>query len=211
MNYKTDDLLYGFMRCLSTARPIGKDESGKTIYREYLPKKEFVKNKKMIASICDCSTRTVDRHLNTLADAGLIDEGIEIVETANGETYEYSCFWFPVEAKRYKLIEKDMVRYLIDTRNAQSIKVYLYLLNKYEWKPDYTFTLVELQKALGYAESSKTATTSMGNIIESLAREGIIDYKDDYDYIEKYGEIHKIPVKQLKFVAKSKKQLRDVG
>jgi hypothetical protein len=100
MNFKTNDLLYGFMRGLSTARPV---EGGK--WQEYLPIKEFKKNKRLIAGICDCSTRTIDRHIDLLFAAGLLDEGIEIVES-NGKQYEYPCYWFPYDNNgKYKLID----------------------------------------------------------------------------------------------------------
>ena len=215
MQYSTDDLLYGFMRSLSTARPIYKDGKLET-WQEYLSKKEFAKSKKVIAGICGCSTRTIDRHINNLFAAGLLDEGIEIVEAAdkdgNTKNYEYACYWFPYdESGKYKLVEKDMIRYLVDTRNAQCIKVYLYLLNAYEWKADYTFTLVEIQKALGYAGDCTSARTTVNNILESFSREGIISYENTFEYIEKHGELHKVPMKVLKFVAKSKKQLRKVA
>lgn len=201
MNFKTNDLLYGFMRSLSTARPVEDNK-----WQEYLPKKEFLKNKKMIANICGVSTRTIERNIERLFESGLLDEGVEVVEQ-NGKEYEYSCYWFPYDTNgKYKLLEKDMVRYLVDTRNGQTIRVYLYLLNKYEWKKDYCFTLVEIQKALGY--SASTDSTSISNIVKSLAREGIIEYEEDYEYIEKNCEIHKIPIKRLKFVASSVKQLK---
>lgn len=206
MNFKTDDLLYGFLRCLSTARPVENKK-----YREYLPIKEYHKNKKVIANVCGVSTKTLERHLNALFDKGLLDQGLEIVEQ-DGKQYEYECFWFPYDENgKYKILERDMVRYLIDTRNAQCIKVYLYLLNKYEYKKNYTFTIAEIQKALGYSTSTTSAIATIGNILESFAREGLIEYEDTYDYIEKHGEIHKIPVKELHFVASSIKQLPKVG
>lgn len=211
MNYKTDDLLYGFLRSLSTARPIEYDEKGNaTKYQEYLPKKEFAKSKKVIAGICGCTTRTIERHLKDLFERGLLEEGIEVVEM-DGKEYDYTCYWFPHnEELPYKIVEKDLIRYLVDTRNAQCIKIYLYLLNKYEWKTNYRFTLVEIQKALGYAGDCDSARTTVRNVLDSFAREGMIQFEDTYDYIEQYGEIHKIPVKELKFVAKSVKQLRGV-
>lgn len=213
MNFKTDDLLYGFLRTLSTAEPLYKKGQKTGKYEEYLTKKEYLKNKKLIAQVCGCSTRTLERHLNTLFENGLLEEGIKEVNIDNKDGteshYEYECFWFPHdESGRYKILERDMVRYLVDTRNAQCIRVYLYLLNKYEWKPDYSFSLLEIQKALGYAESSKSATETIKNIVESLARESIIRYEEEYEYIEKNGEFHKVPRKILKFVATSVKQLR---
>lgn len=210
MNFKTDDLLYGFMRSLSTARPIYED--GKLVkWQEYLPKKEFAKSKKVIAGICSCSTRTIERHIEDLFVRGLLDEGIEVVE-ADGKKYEYNCYWFPHnEEQPYKIVEKDLVRYLVDTRNAQCIKVYLYLLNKYEWKANYSFTIKELQEALGYAGDCPSARTTVSNILDSFAREGMIRFENTYEYIEEHGELHKVPRKILKFVAKSVKELRPVA
>ena len=51
MNFKTDDLLFGFMRCLSTAKPTGEYKDGKAIYQEYLTIKEFKKNKKLLKGL----------------------------------------------------------------------------------------------------------------------------------------------------------------
>ena len=208
MNFKIDDLLYGYLRSISTARPTGKKTAnGKDEYEEYLPYKEYLKNKKLIADICGCSVKTVERHFNILFEAGLLDE----VYRKLPDDEEQRIILFPIkQTSLFKHIEKDMLRYLLDTRNAQCIKVYIYLLNKYEWKSNYTFTLVELQEALGYSRTTKTATETMKNIIESFAREGIIEYEEDYTIIEKHGEMTKIPVKVLEFVAKRKEQLPKV-
>lgn len=215
MTYKTDDLLYGFMRSLSTARPI-KEKGNITGWQEYLPKKDFMKNKKVIAGICGCTTRTINNHINDLFAAGLLDEGIEVVEILNkdGTTteYEYPCYWFPInEANVYKIVERDLVKYLVDTRNAQAIKVYLYLLNKYEWKPGYLFTVKEVQKALGYSGESASARSTVSNILDSFAREGMIEIEDEVDYDMRGDEVIAIPKKRLNFVAKSVKQLRKLG
>lgn len=182
-NFKTNDLLYGFMRSLSTARPeveegkAIKTENGRTKHREYLPLKTFKKNKKLIAAICNVSTRTIDNHLEKLAEAGLIDQGIEEVEI-KGQTYDYECYWFPYdESGKYKIIDRDVVAYLVHTRNAHAIRIYLYLLNKYQWKHDYVFTIQELKQMLGYAASTKTCDELIRNVLASFNAEGIIKYE----------------------------------
>jgi hypothetical protein len=79
MKWDTNDLLYAFLRSLSTARPEVEDgkavktANNKTKWREYLPLKTFKKNKKLIAGICNCSTRTIDNHINKLFERGLLD------------------------------------------------------------------------------------------------------------------------------------------
>ena len=105
MNFKTDDLLFGFMRCLSTAKPTGEYKDGKAIYQEYLTIKEFKKNKKLIAGICGCCSRTIDRHIEALFNAGLLCEGVETIKV-NGKDYEYECYYFPYDEKgKFKMID----------------------------------------------------------------------------------------------------------
>jgi hypothetical protein len=193
MNYKTDDLLYGFLRSLTTVKPIYED--GTTTYREYLTKKEFAKSKKIIAGICGYSTRTLDRHINDLFEKGLLDEGVE------GEN-DTPVFWFPLNTTHFKKIDKEMLRYLIYTRNAQAIKVYLYIRNKYEWKHDYTFTIKEIQKELGYAATTDSAREMIGMILDSFCREGIMRLEKivDYDYKDD-GTPIAIPRMKIEFIA----------
>lgn len=172
MNFKTNDLLYGFMRGLSTARPI---ENGK--WQEYLPIKEFKKNKKLIAGICDCSTRTIERHIDALFEAGLLDEGVEVI-SKNGKEYEYEVFWFPYDYDgNYKLIDQDVVKYLVNTRNSQAIRIYLFLLNKFQWKNNYIFTIQEIKNALGYAESTKSCDALIRDCLASFKAEGLIRFE----------------------------------
>lgn len=171
MNFKTNDLLYGFMRGLSTARPV---EGGK--YQEYLPIKEFKKNKKLIAGICGCTTRTIGNQIEKLFEAGLLDEGVEIIEQ-NGKQYEYPCYWFPYDYNgKYKLIDQDLVRYLVHTRNSQAIRIYLFLLEKYQWKKDYVFTREEIRDALGYAPTTTSCMDLINDCLASFQAEGLIKF-----------------------------------
>lgn len=203
MSFKTNDLLYGFMKAMATAAPekdengtIIKTPQGKAKYREYLPIKNFNKDKKIIAGLCGCSTRTIERHLQALADMKLIDEGVEVVDV-NGVEYEYPCFWFPYgEEGKYRIIDSEIIRYLVNTRNAQCIRVYLYILNKYQWKSDYLFTIKEIKEALGYANSTKTAEGVIKTILASFNQEGIIRYEKVYQQLEVAGKV--VPIEKFK-------------
>jgi Mn-dependent DtxR family transcriptional regulator len=211
MNYKTNDILYGFLRSLSTVKP--EYENGKETYKEYLPKVEYVKNKKNIAALCGCSTKTIERHLDKLAEAGLIDEEIIVQTVINdkGEEkeYEYPSFSFPLNRTHFKKIDKELLKYLLQTRNANAIRVFLYLKNQLDChKPSYDFTNVELNVALGYSPKTDAGMTY---ICESLAREGLIRYKEDYEYeMLPDGTQVKKPIKRLYFVANNLSQLPTV-
>lgn len=220
MNYQTDDLLYGFMRCLSTAHPV-TEKGAKTPYEEYLTKKEFLTNKKVIANILECSTKTIDRHLEKLISANLVVEDTLEIEKADKSgkitTYNYEIYTFPYDYdSRYEIIPQKMVRYLIDTRNSHAIRIYIYLLNKYKWKlqeqEQYKFTIRELKTVLGYSESTKTIDTTIRNILESFAREGMIQYKVIKESVDIGGinDVKLIPVERmlLTFVARDTDELR---
>lgn len=218
MNFKTNDLLYGFMRVLSTACPEWNDgkavqtKKGNIKYREYLTIKEFNKNKKLIAGICACSTRTIERHIVALEERGLVEEGVEIVKNDSGKEYEYPCYWFPEnESGKFKMIDQEVLQYLIHTRNGQCIRVYLYLLNKYQWKraqgQEYIFTIKEIKEALGYSTSTKTAETLIQNILTSFNKEGILRYEK---IVESVGVGKKVvPVERCKltYVLQNKEEL----
>ena len=70
-------------------------------------------------------------------------------------------FYFPYnEAGKYKLVNYEMLSYLVNTRNSNAIKIYIYLLNKFQWKENYVFTLKELLIAIGYSENSNNSLAS---------------------------------------------------
>lgn len=213
MNYGTDDLLYGFMRSISTSKENvakGIKSEGKQLEKEsrteYLTIKNFQKNRKVIAGICGCTSQTINNRLDKLIARGLVDEQ-EIAVEENGKMYVYPSYTFPYDYDgRYKIIDKDMLSYLINTRNAHVIRIYLYLLNA-SYKPDYVFTLRELKKILGYAETTKTAEGVIGDILTSLQKEGIIKFKKAFfEEVDDCG--HVIPVERmvLKFVAKHRNE-----
>lgn len=82
-----------------------------------------------------------------------------------------------------------MVKYLVNTRNANSIRIYIYLLNKYKWKADnYIFTLEELKTALGYSVKTKSIDVVINDILASLKREKIIDFIKFHDNKDVYKE-----------------------
>lgn len=202
MNYSIDDILFGAMYYLATYHPEQK------VF--YLTKKNFTKNKDIIKRACDVSAQTLKNHLNKLLESNLIQEA----DIKSGDV-SYPSYTFSYEYKeKYQLIENEMLWYIVTTRSQQAIKLYIYLLDKYNWKKEtndnYVFTNLELIGALGYStnSSNQKANTVVNNILESFAREGVIKYENFYEEIvSDCGKTVPSPRKRLTFVAASKEQL----
>ena len=197
MNYSIDDLLYGAMQYLATFHPVKK--------QLYLTKQNLMKNKKDIYAICNLDSRKLKAHIQKLIDKGLIKE--EMIG-------EYPSYTFPYDYDGgYQLIDYEMLWYLVSTRSKSSLQIYVYLLNKYLWKAeteeDYIFTNKELQIAVGYSENTKLANSIMSNILESLSREGIIRFVDEWQEMTNInGTQTKTCRHRLVFIAQTKEDLQ---
>ena len=202
MNYSVDDILFGAMYYLATFHPT------KRVF--YLTKKKFTQNKNIIKKACDVSTQTLNNHLKKLLEHGLIQEQ-EI--KSGGVAYPSYTFSYKYKEK-YQLIDNEMLWYIVTTRSQQAIKLYIYLLDKYNWKKsngeNYIFTNTELLKAIGYStnSSNQKASSVVNNILESYLREGVIKYETFYEeIILPNGKTVPSPRKRLTFVAVSKQEL----
>lgn len=144
MNYKVDDILYGFLVTLATYNPATKEL--------YLPYKDVLTAKRTFANVARVDIRTVRNRVKRMIDGGYI------VENEKGD------YIFSADSKEWQLVEYNMLKYLVATRNDNCIKIYCYLLKKFLWKEDergknpdidkYKFTKGEIARALGYSETS---------------------------------------------------------
>lgn len=157
MSYNIKDLLYGYLQYKATF-----DTTTKQLY---IDAKKYRDIKPELANLYGCSIRTVEREIEKLINCNLL-------------TRENDRFIITATASKYQLIDYDMLEYLLETRNHNTIRIYVYLLNKYIWKKSidakYTFTITELLEVIGYKTVSADKTNAIRRIIDSLEREGII-------------------------------------
>lgn len=190
MKSRADTHLYGLMRCLSTCQPAG---DGK--YTEYLPATTFSANKELIQEICGIKTeKTLKAHLRKLIDGGLVEEG----QYSGGK-----CYYFPYDYNGlYKIITKDLLYFLVNTGNGLTLKIYFYLLNKIDFKENYSFTSAEIVAALGHSTTDKRWTKAVSDALEALKKLEVISYEETYQHIiTPQGEDKVFPVKILKNVS----------
>ena len=176
-NKSINDLFYSYLLCLSTYHPEEK--------KLYLSEVNYSKSRKNIRYICGwADNKTLKNNRNKLVDLGLVQESKIKV---NGE--EIECLIFPFdENDKYQIIDRDMLEYLVNTRGAHAIQIYVYLLNKFLWKAQtheiYEFSATEIAKAMGYSESSKVIIKHIGMLLDSFNREGVISItRESQDYI----------------------------
>lgn len=170
MHSRTNLQLYGLLRCLSTAKPT-EDQSS---WKEYLPKSTLTKAKKLLLQACGITSRTFTRHLNDLLAEGLVQEG-----TFLAKEKELPCYYFPYDYNGiYKLVDKQLLFYLVSSGNGITLRIYLYLLNKSGLKEDYEFTKKELAEALGFSASYRDRSffSLLENNLISLQKNKIISY-----------------------------------
>lgn len=127
----------------------------------------------------DISESTIRNTIKLYYKLGLIYDSIitdkygnKVVVTILSQSFEY-----------FSYIPLPTLKYLVDTSNNNVIKIYAYLLNKYNWKCRekgiYNFTLKELCNEVGYTERAEN-TLIMRNIIQSLKNNGLIVFKEGY-------------------------------
>ncbi len=177
MNYKVDDLLYGYM--FYHATPI---EEGIGKLKFYLRIKKYNTMRKNLKKLLDVDTKTLKRHLDLLINKGLIWKEIMKINDKDEEVFIFKSDDF---IGKYQKVNYTMLEYLIRTSSKQKIKMYIYLLDKYQWKLKqndyYIFTKRELLGVLGYETKNISSTDMSYGIVsdnlDSLYREGALIFE----------------------------------
>ena len=193
IHYDSNDILYAIMYALATFNPTDK--------KLYLPKKTLTANKKSVYNICGFTdARMMKRHLTKLIEKGLVSED------------EMNYYFTQNPEEKYRIIEKDMLQYLANTRSNQAIRVYISLLDWFLWKKkenaDFIFTNKDVLEKLGYSKDNKIASSMITDILESFGREGVIKIEHFYETnVFASGKEVPVPRMRLVFVARDKKEI----
>lgn len=161
---KINDILYGYLQSISY---IDKDKV-RFVYKsevnfsrlEQVFKGEFKRLK-------------LKRDFDYLVNCGFIEEGIVI--DLYGKEVEAYILPFNTDSI-FKLIPLDTVKFLVDTLSANSIKIYTYLLNRFDgFGSEYHFTMKELIKVLGMKSITHQRDYDMvDNILTCLVNNELI-------------------------------------
>ena len=204
MSYKTNDLLYCAMLAFATTQT----DSETNEHFCYITKQTMLKNKQIFLAAANVR-RTEDmwKQIDKMIQQNLVEKFDLIIHNQS----VYQCFKFQKNYKTYKIFSADWLKYLLNTRSRNAVRIYLYLYNKFTWKENYEFTIKELLLAMGYSISTATNGNIIGmanDVLDSLYREQIINYNYFYDLKTlPNGKEVPSPKMRLLFVADSIEQL----
>lgn len=173
---KVNDNIYGYLQSISYLNKDGE----RFIYKSDVSPTKIERYFKNCEGM-EISLSTIKRNLTLFKSkkVGLLVEG----KTMDNYNKEVGVYFLPmIEDEPYKLIPLETLKYLVDTSNGNVIKTYVYLLNKYGWKKDYTFTKKELIEEIGYKTNGNSEPYEMmNNILLCLVNNGLLDYVEFYD------------------------------
>lgn len=174
---RTDDILFGWLNYYA-------DWNGEFLWVSWEDYNTIIKKKMGLQQ------RTLKNHLNALVNNSrivLIDGGIKIIHS---------------EGSKYVLVERTVLGKILDSEAPpDSIRVFVYLLDKYNFKRGYSFTTKEVVSALGY--TSSLVATRIGDVFRFLRDLEVIGYSHYYDFTYTGPNAIAAPRMRLSYVAKA--------
>ncbi len=174
MKKKVNDILYGYLQSVSQF-------DGKTTF-VYKDRVNFSEMETIFRG--QFKRKKLSRDFKFLQSIGLIEEGT--ILSVRGE--ETDVYILPFNDKNlYRIIPLDTLRFLIDTANANVIKIYVYLLYKFNFGKcvGYEFTQKELLEALKIKSHHERDRNMIKNILVCLKNNGLIEYEQKWKINEK--------------------------
>lgn len=181
MNQYINDLLYAYLLYHSS-----KDSNNNI----YITQTKYLKMREPLQRIFKTSSKTLKRYLDRLIEKGLLSEGYIITDSGK----EIKSYILLHPKARYQSIDRDMLKWLANIGNKHTLQLYIYLLNKYSWKKDYSFSVAELMRVLGYHEQSKTARKTIRVTLTTMDALNVIKIKTTMEnIIGNDGIPHSVP------------------
>jgi predicted transcriptional regulator len=177
INKKINGLTFGIIQLFATYN--------KELNHLYITKEKLKEVKQIIIKKLNVSDKTAHRYIKQLIDEDLI------IET---EEKNYIINAVDTNIDNYQKVNFNILECIVNNSiNEFDLQIYVYLLNKFNYKNNYNFTLLELSVAFGYSKSYRgNNNMKIKESLKNLRSLNIINYKNEY--IEKTIDKKKIPV-----------------
>lgn len=176
INKKINGLTFGIVQLLATYN--------KELNHLYITKEKLKEVKQIIIKKLNVSDKTAHRYIKQLIDYDLI------IETEKN----YIINAVDTNIDNYQIVNFNVLECIVNNSiNEFDLQLYVYLLNKFNYKNNYNFTLLELSVALGYSKTYRgNNNTKIKESLNNLKNLKTIDFNNQY--IEKTIDNKKIPV-----------------
>lgn len=163
-----NDLLYTYLLQQATY-----DKESRQFYITHL---NYLKERNFLKKILECKTiRTVDNTISKMVEQDLLIHKSTIISHGKEET----CYYFINPQIPYNKIDCDLLRYLVNTRSVNAVRVYNFLRKGWELyknkDENFSFTLNDIKRALEYNVKTPQVNDMIKMILESFSREGILE------------------------------------
>jgi hypothetical protein len=171
-NKKINDILYGYLQSVSHL-----DKNNKRFV--YEDKINFCNIEKILDN--EMKHKTLSRNFKYLIETGFVEKG----QTTDLYGNLVNVYFLPYTEKSiYQMINCNTLDYLIKGTNANVIKIYAYLLNKYNWKAkenkNYVFTKKELLQKVNSSTTNQRDYDKINVILDVLIKLKLIEIKNFY-------------------------------
>lgn len=188
MSNKLDDLVYGWFQVNSFSKEEGKDK-----HITLSPKARIEEQKpwQFIYSWLDNTKgrRKFNNEIKKLKQSGFLKETIYMKGIIEIECYELTYQY----DEMYYLIPVNILEYLIHKQSMNTIRIYCYLMFKYQKNPRYIFTQKEIIKNVFNQKSTTHAELNamIADTLYELEDEGFIEVNHE-KYISLNGKAARV-------------------
>ena len=159
---------YSILNYISMRNP---NEEHRYIYR-----KDIVKDKTKIEELSGKKIENYFKSINKIIKLG----NLIVPKEVNGEIV-YIINNKDINNRKYVLLEKDIMRYLIDTGNKYLTKLYILLKYRCNTKTYTKISRKDIAENIGLSTNSGSTLTTITNLIVSLKNNNLIESYTEYD------------------------------
>ena len=186
INKNINGVFFGFIQLYATYSP--------QLECLYLTKENVKQVKQIVIETLKISDKTASRYFKKIIEENLISEII----LENQIVYKINSIDTNVD--NYQIVNYNVLDYILNNSiNEFDLQIYVYLLNKYNYKKNYEFTLKELSLSFGYSETYKGKNyKNFKECLSNLKKLNIIDF--EIVYTEKIIESKTVYVPAYKII-----------
>lgn len=211
LHYSTDDIIYSYILASATFHPqyqmlYVRLDKLRTIKQELsIIMADGARNNASTMRAINRAISRLDGTDGNLQQPLLLKDKLYI-NNQEHDVYLFKEYDLQNREINYQIINADFLKEMVAVYRPYVVKIFIYLLDKKQWKHSqeensYVFTNIEIAKAMGYSEKSKSWQEPVRIALQHLKSAGYIDFEEFYEeQTLKNGRVVPVPKKRLTYV-----------